>query len=90
MNTNYHSYLRTATQLQRWRDFQAHLLAYVVVNLTFVIFWASAGRGFFWPIFPLVGSGIGLSFQHFHVAVRGQISDEDVRRKLRSSASARG
>jgi len=84
MNTNYDSYLTTATQLQRWRDFQAHLLAYVVVNAAFVLAWLLGGNGFFWPAFPLVGCAVGLSFQHFHVALRGQITDGDVRKKLRA------
>jgi 2TM domain len=84
MNSNYGSYLTTATQLQRWRDFQAHLLAYLVGNVVFVAVWLLSGRGFFWPAFPLLGWGLGLSFQHFHVALRGQITDEDVRRRVRT------
>ncbi len=83
MNPNYDSYLQTATQLQRWRDFQAHVAAYLVINTAFVLIWALTGQGFFWPVYPLVGWGIGLSFQHFSAVVRGQITDEDVRRKLR-------
>jgi 2TM domain len=84
MNANYGSYLTTATQLQRWRDFQAHLVAYLVGNAAFVAIWLLSGRGFFWPGFPLLGWAAGLSFQHFHVVVRGQITDEDVRRRVRS------
>ena len=49
MNPNYDSYLQTATQLQRWRDFQAHVGAYLVVNTVFVLIWARHRRGFFWP-----------------------------------------
>jgi hypothetical protein len=83
MNANYDSYLTTATQLQRWRDFQAQVLAYIVMNAAFVAIWALTGEGFFWPAFPLVGWAIGLSFQHFHVALRGQITDRDISEKLR-------
>ena len=86
MNPNYDSYLQTATQLQRWRDFQAHVAAYLVINTAFVLIWALTGQGFFWPVYPLVGWGIGLSFQHFSAVVRGKITDEDVRRKLRPGA----
>ena len=86
MNPNYDSYLQTATQLQRWRDFQAHVAAYLVVNTGFVVIWAVKRRGFFWPVYPLVGWGLGLSFQHFSAVLRGQITDEDVRRKLRPGA----
>ena len=81
MNGNYTTYLGAATQLQRWRDFQAHLLAYVAFSVLFVIIWATSGEGFFWPAFPLVGWAVGLSFQHFNVALRGQITDRDVRQK---------
>jgi hypothetical protein len=84
-NPNYDSYLTTATQLQRWRDFSSHLIAYVVVNAVFVIIWAASGRGFFWPAFPLVGWAIGLSSQHFNVVLRGQITDTDVRKKIRAT-----
>ena len=82
MNPNYDSYLQTATQLQRWRDFQAHVAAYLVINIVFVVIWALTGQGFFWPVYPLVGWAAGLSFQHFSAVLRGQITDEDVRRKL--------
>jgi hypothetical protein len=86
LNPNYDSYLQTATQLQRWRDFQAQVAAYLVVNTVFVLIWALDGHGFFWPVYPLVGWASGLSFQHFSAVLRGQITDEDVRRKLRPAA----
>lgn len=78
-NANHHTYLGTATQLQRWRDFAAHLLAYLVVNALFLATWLCFGRGFFWPAFPLVGWAVGLSFQHFTMVVRGPITDAQVR-----------
>jgi 2TM domain len=87
LNPNYDSYLQTATQLQRWRDFQAQVAAYLAVNIVFVIIWAVSGRGFFWPVYPLVGCAVGLSFQHFSAVLRGQITDENVRRKLRPGAT---
>lgn len=87
MKSNYEGYLGTATQLQRWRDFRAHLTAYATVNLAFVAIWAGTGGGFFWPAFPLIGWAVGLSFQHFSVVWLGQISDADVRRQLRNSST---
>jgi hypothetical protein len=62
-NPNYDEYLTTATQLQRWRDFVSQVTAYIVVNAIFIALWARKGRGFFWPAFPLIGWGLGLSFQ---------------------------
>jgi hypothetical protein len=81
-NPNYDTYLTAATQLQRWRDFTSHLVAYVVVNLAFMGIWWLEGGGTFWPVYPLVGWGIGLSFQHFGEILRGQITDHDVRRAM--------
>lgn len=78
-NTNY---LQAALQLQRWRDFGSQVFAYVVGNSVFIAIWAMQGKGFFWPTYPLLAWGLGLSVQHFNVVIRGQITDEDIRRKV--------
>jgi hypothetical protein len=78
-------YLHTALRLQRWRDFAAHLTAYLVMNVVFVIAWALNGGGYFWPAWPILGCGVGLSFQHFHVVIRGFITDAEVRRAIEST-----
>jgi hypothetical protein len=36
---------------------------YVAVNAFLVVLWAVTGRGSFWPIWPILGWGIGLGFQ---------------------------
>ena len=76
------AYLQTALRLQRWRDLAAHLTAYLVMNVVFVIAWAVTGGGSFWPAWPILGWGLGLSFQHFHVVIRGFITDANVRRAM--------
>ncbi|MBV8990113.1 MAG: 2TM domain-containing protein [Solirubrobacterales bacterium] len=81
-NPNYDQYLTTATQLQRWRDFLSHVTAYVVVNAIFIALWAKRGRGFFWPAYPLIGWGLGLSFQHLNEVIRGPITEDQVQRRL--------
>ena len=75
-------YLQAALQMQRWRDFGSQVLAYVIGSIVFIIIWAVQGKGFFWPIYPLLVWGLGVSVQHFTVVIRGQITDEDVRRTL--------
>ena len=40
---------------------RAHLVAFVAVNLMFIVIWAASGFGYFWPIWPLMGWGIGIS-----------------------------
>ena len=54
-------------RLKDKRDLKAHLLAYLMVNLLFVAIWAATTAGFFWPVFPLFGWGIGLVFHAWDV-----------------------
>jgi class 3 adenylate cyclase len=37
-----------------------HLTVYLVVNLMLIGIWAASGGGYFWPIWPILGWGIGL------------------------------
>jgi hypothetical protein len=36
------------------------LAAFVVVNLLLIAVWAVTGAGYFWPIWPILGWGVGL------------------------------
>ena len=82
-NPNYSTYLGTATQLKRWRDFIAHCAAYLSFNLVFIVVWLATGGGYFWPTFPLLGWAIGLTFQHHANTWHGPITDADVKRRMR-------
>ena len=76
------NYVQAALQIQRWRDFVSQVFAYAIGNIAFMVIWAAQGKGFFWPMYPLLVWGLGLSAQHFNVVIHGQITDEEVRRKL--------
>ena len=45
----------------------AHALAYLSVNVLLVAIWVATGAGFFWPLFPIFGWGIGLAFHAWSV-----------------------
>jgi len=77
------NYLQAALQMQRWRDFGSQVFAYAIGNIVFIVIWAAQGKSFFWPIYPLLVWGLGVSVQHFTAVLLGQITDEDVRRKLK-------
>lgn len=56
------------THLKKKRGLQAHLLAYVMVNLLLNAIWFLTMRGgFYWPMIPLLGWGIGLAFNVWDV-----------------------
>jgi hypothetical protein len=76
-------------RLKDKRDFQRHLLAYVLVNAFIVVIWAMTGSGFFWPIFLIILWGIGLVFHAWDV-YRPEEPDEDRIRHEMESIRRRG
>lgn len=49
-------------------SFKKHLFSYVVVNLFLVAIWYISSRPYttyFWPIWPMLGWGIGLLMHYF-------------------------
>jgi hypothetical protein len=70
-------------RLKGRRDFQAHLLAYVLVNTLLWAIWAVTDLGGFpWPIFPTLAWGIGVAFNAWDIYVRKPITETDVEREL--------
>ena len=68
-----HQALR-AQALKRLKDrrgLMAHALAYLSVNVLLVAIWVATGAGFFWPLFPIFGWGIGLAFHAWSVYLAG-------------------
>ncbi|HEX9354105.1 MAG TPA: 2TM domain-containing protein [Streptosporangiaceae bacterium] len=74
---------RAVAQLKKQRDFRGHLLVYVLVNSFLVLIWAMTGRhGFFWPVFPIVGWGIGVIMNAWDVYGRREITEDDIQREM--------
>jgi hypothetical protein len=71
-------------RLKKRRDFGAHLLVFCLVNGFLVIIWAMTGlHGFFWPIFPILGWGIGLVLNAWDVFRREGFTEEQISREQR-------
>jgi hypothetical protein len=69
------------TRLKKKRDFRGHVFMYVLVNTMLVGIWAVTGAGFFWPVFPILGWGIGVAANAWDVYWRRPISEEEIRRE---------
>ena len=75
-------------RLQKKREFKAHVFAYVLVNAFLVAIWAVTGADFFWPIFPILGWGIGLFFHGWDV-YQGLPTEEQIEHEMHRLGSAR-
>jgi hypothetical protein len=68
-------------QLKKKRDFRTHVFIYVLVNAMLVIIWAVTGSGFFWPVFPILGWGIGVAANAWDVYARKPLSEDEIQRE---------
>ncbi len=70
-------------RLKKKRDLKAHLVMYISVNVLLIVIWAVSGTDtFFWPIFVLVGWGIGLVANAWDVYGRKPISEDEVQQEM--------
>jgi hypothetical protein len=69
-------------RLRQKRDLQAHVLAYVLVNLALNGIWLIImPGGFYWPVFPMLGWGIGLAFHIWDVYAAGP-TEQQIQREM--------
>jgi len=74
---------RAIKRLKKKRDFHAHLLVYVMANAFFVTIWALTNSGFFWPMFIIVGWGIGLVMNAWDVYHGEDFTEHAIEREIR-------
>lgn len=79
--------------VRRLRRFYTDALIYAVVNVGLILIWALSGGGYFWPIWVIIGWGIGLGIHAFSLGLIPQINamipfmtaeweDQEVRRLM--------
>ena len=74
---------RAVKRLKKRRDFYGHILVYLLVNTFLVVIWAvTSPGGFFWPVFPLVGWGIGVVMNAWDVFWAEEVSEDRIQREM--------
>lgn len=69
-------------RLEAKREFRSHVAVYVVVNTVLVLIWAMSGQGYFWPVWAILGWGVGLVLHGWKVFYEKPISEEEIRREM--------
>lgn len=71
------------TRLRKRRELLSHFLAYATVNLVLTGIWLVTNPdGFYWPIFPLLGWGVGLALHTWDVFAPEPVTEERIRREI--------
>jgi fatty acid desaturase len=82
-------------RLKAKNGFKIHLLVYLCVNTMLVVIWAvttsaaglftSPGPAWFpWPIFVILGWGVGLAAHGYSVYFAGHYTEEQIQREMRN------
>jgi hypothetical protein len=75
--------LEAIKRLKKRRDFHGHVLIYLLVNAFLVVIWAvTSPGGFFWPVFILVGWGIGVVMNAWDVYFAEDFGEDDIAREV--------
>lgn len=73
---------RAVKRLKKKHDFHVHLLIYLMVNGLLVATWAMTSAGFFWPIFPIVGWGVGVVANAWDAYGGDEPTEEQIQREM--------
>ena len=79
--------------VRKLRRFYTDALIYAIVNIGLILIWAISGGGYFWPIWVIIGWGIGLGVHAFSLGLIPQMNamvpfmtakweDQEVRRLM--------
>jgi hypothetical protein len=74
-------------------DFRVHVVVYLAVNAMLIAIWWLTGNDgtimaqlpttFFWPIFPLLGWGVGLVVHGYTVYFADSYTEEQIQREMK-------
>ena len=73
---------RAVKRLRAKAGFWTHLAVYLAVNGFLVLIWFFTGAGFFWPIFPIAGWGIGIAANAWDAYGREPVTQERIQREM--------
>jgi 2TM domain len=73
---------RAVNRLRAKAGFWTHLAVYLAVNAFLVLIWFFTGAGYFWPIFPIAGWGIGVAANAWDAFGSEPVTEERIQREM--------
>jgi hypothetical protein len=74
---------RAIRRIRAKRGFWVHFAVYLAVNALLVAIWAMTSTAYFWPVWPMLGWGIGVVAHAVSVYVGpSEISEAQIDREL--------
>lgn len=68
-------------RIEEKKAFRIHLTTYAVINIFLVTIWLVTGMGYFWPIWPMLGWGVGLALHAFALGWDKEPTEEEIARE---------
>ncbi len=69
------SEIEIKARVKELRNFYVDLTLYGAVNLGLILIWAISGGGYFWPIWVIVGWGIGMALKAISLGMIPALAD---------------
>jgi hypothetical protein len=83
MSTEAEEREQATRRLKAKRELRQHLTAYVIVDLLLVVIWAiTSPGGYFWPIWPIAGWGVGIGIHAWNTFGQRPITEADIQREI--------
>jgi hypothetical protein len=73
---------RAIKRLRAKAGFWTHMVVYLAVNSFLVLIWAFTGSDLFWPVFPIVGWGIGVAANAWDAFGPEPVTAERIQREM--------
>ena len=75
---------RAIRQLHQKQGVQAHVLVYLLANvIQVIVWWAYTPEQFFWPLWSILGWGIGLVFHIWAVRSASHLDEAHIAEEMR-------
>lgn len=76
------------SRIRAKRAFWMHLAMYFLVNTLLVVIWAVTTTDYFWPVWPLLGWGVGVAAHAVTIGVgTSEITEDRIAREIERRAA---